>query len=501
MYSEQIDKQLKKVRAGILAKPGRLLIDGEWVEAQSGETLDVLDPSTREVIGKVAAGAAADVDRAVKAARRAFETGPWPSMPAGERARLMWKLAEAIEQNGDELATLESLNGGNPFASNRFFDVMGAAERLRYNAGWTNKIGGHVPLAPPAGGMFSFSIREPIGVVGAIIPWNAPLFMAVGKIAPAIAAGCTIVLKPAELTPFTALRVGELAQEVGFPPGVINIVTGYGGEAGAALVDHRDVDKISFTGSTRVGKMILASSADRLKRVTLELGGKSPYIIFADADVDAAARAAANGIFLKTGQFCAAGTRVFAHRAVYDRVVATIAAAAERVRIGNALSDGTEMGPIISEAQLARVRSYVQAGVEQGAELVAGSAETPGGGYFHPATVLAGATPGMSVMTDEIFGPVLCVMPFDDENGLDEIAAMANDTDYGLAAYLWTRDVGTVHRMTRRIRAGSISVNGARGAGNEGLPFGGFKSSGIGREGGNLGVEGHTEIKTVNIAL
>nr|WP_246386411.1 aldehyde dehydrogenase family protein [Novosphingobium hassiacum] len=477
------------------------MIAGKWVSGASDELADVINPATTDVIGEVSIARDVDVDAAVIAARRAFEDGPWPRMTAGERARLIWKLADAIDGHSDELATLESLNGGNPFESNRQFDVRVAAERLRYNAGWTNKIGGMVPLAPTHGELFSYSMREPVGVVGAITPWNAPLIMAVGKIAPAVAAGCTIVLKPSELTPFTALRLGELAMEVGFPDGVINIVTGFGADVGQALVNHRDVNKISFTGSTRVGKSILAASADRLKRVTLELGGKSPIIIFPDADVEAAARATVAGIFFKSGQFCAAGTRVFAHRKIYDRVVAEMARVAKSVRIGDPLEVGTDMGPLISAAQLARVEAYVDGARKAGAEIVAEGGDTVGRGYFHPAMVLGGLKVDASAMQEEIFGPVLCVSAFDDDGGLDEVIKLANASDYGLAAYLWTRDVSVVHRMARSIRAGSISVNGARGAGNEGLPFGGYNQSGIGREGGSLGVEGHTEIKTVNIAI
>jgi phenylacetaldehyde dehydrogenase len=398
------------------------------------------------------------------------------------------------------LARLESLNGGNPLRSTRSVDVAGAAERLRYNAGWVNKIFGDTLLSSARGNTLSCSIREPIGVVGAITPWNAPLFMAAGKIALAVAAGCTVVLKPAELTPASAVRLGELIAEVGFPAGVINIVTGSGPLAGAALIEHPGIDKIAFTGSTAVGRSILAGAAKTMKRVTLELGGKSPVIIFPDGDVDVAARAAAMGVIFKTGQFCAAGTRIFAHRKAFERVLQQIARIFGAVKVGPALNADTEMGPIISRKQLDRVMGFIDAGRADGAEVVCGGKRLPGEGHFVEPTVLAHTRPQMSVMREEIFGPVLCVTPFDDGNGLDEIIALANDSDYGLAARVWTRDLGIAHRLIRRIKAGSVSINGAGGPGaGEGLPFGGFKLSGIGREGGHEGVESYTELKTVAI--
>ena len=431
---------------------------------------------------------------------QAFEEGPWSTLPAPERARRMMRLAEALDANADELARLESLNGGNPLRSTRSVDVAGAAERLRYNAGWVNKIFGDTLLSSPRGSTLSCSIREPIGVVGAITPWNAPLFMAAGKIALAVAAGCTVVLKPAELTPASAVRLGELIAEVGFPAGVINIVTGLGPLAGAALIEHPGIDKIAFTGSTAVGRSILAGAAKTMKRVTLELGGKSPVIIFPDGDVDMAARAAAMGVIFKTGQFCAAGTRIFAHRKVFERVLQQIVRIFGAVKVGPALNADTEMGPIISRKQLDRVMGFIDAGRADGAELVCGGKRLPGEGHFVEPTVLAHTRPQMSVMREEIFGPVLCVTPFDDGNGLDEIIALANDSDYGLVARVWTRDLGVAHRLIRRIKAGSVSVNGAGGpSAGEGLPFGGFKLSGIGREGGHEGVESYTELKTVAI--
>lgn len=483
-----------------LAQPLKLYIDGEWVEAQSRQTFEFEDPSTGRVIGNASLGGAADIDRAVKAARKAFEDGPWPMLPAADRGRLMLRLAETIEANGEELAYLESLNGGNPLRSTRAVDVGGAAERLRYNAGWVNKIFGDTMLSSGRGNAFSCSIREPIGVVGAITPWNAPLFMATGKIALAVAAGCTVVLKPAELTPATAIRLGELIAEVGFPRGVINIVTGLGTTAGAALVEHPGIDKIAFTGSTAVGRSIMAVAAKTMKRVTLELGGKSPVIVFPDGDIDTATRMAAMGVIFKSGQFCAAGTRLFAHQKIVDRVLQQVERIFKAVKVGPALRPETEMGPLISRKQLDRALSYIDAGRSDGAELVCGGGRLDGDGYFAEPTVIAHARPHMSVMREEVFGPVVCVTAFDDANGLDEIVTLANDSDYGLAARVWTRDLGVAHRMIRRIKAGSVSINGAGGPGaGEGLPFGGFKLSGIGREGGHEGVESYTEIKSVAI--
>lgn len=487
------------VLEAFLKQPLKLFINGDWVPAASGETFTFENPSTGRVIGRAASGSAVDIDRAVQAARAAFESGPWPLMSAAERAKIMVRLADAIDAHGDELARLESYNGGNPTRGTRA-EVAGASERLRYNAGWTNKIFGDTMLSSALSNSMLYSIREPIGVVGAITPWNAPFFMAVGKIALAIAAGCTVVLKPAELTPASTVRLGELIAQVGFPPGVVNIVTGTGPSAGQALVDHPGVDKLAFTGSTVVGKSILTSAAKMMKRVTLELGGKSPIVIFPDADLEAAARATAFGIVIKTGQFCAAGTRVFVHRKSFDRVAGQISAILGAVKIGPGLSPDTEMGPLISRKQLDRVNAYVDAGRHEGAEVVCGGERVKGEGYFVRPTILANTRGSMSVMREEIFGPVLCMSSFDDDKGLDEVTALANDTDYGLAARVWTRDLGIAHRMIRRIRSGSVNINGAGGpGGGEGLPFGGYRQSGIGREGGHEGVEAYTELKTVAI--
>lgn len=491
--------RLDALRTGFLARPHRLFIDGRWAPAQSGETLAVLDPSTGRPLASVAAGGAADIDAAVKAARKAFESGPWPKLSHGERSRLLYRLADLIERDADELALLESLDGGNPVRSTRAIDVAHSIDSLRYNAGWANKLTGETALSQPLSQAFSYSLREPIGVVGAITPWNAPFLMAVNKLAPALAAGCTVVLKPAELAPLSALRLGDLIEELGLPPGVVNIVTGYGGTAGQALVDHPDVNKISFTGSTRVGKSILTGSALNMKRVTLELGGKSPVIIFPDADIEAATQATSQTIFFKTGQFCAAGTRLIAHEKVFDRIVQGFTERARKLKVGPGIAPDTDMGPVISQKQLDRVMSYIEAGAHDGAEVITGGKRITGDGYFVEPTLLARVQPRMSVFQDEIFGPVLCATTFADDRELDRIVQLANDTSYGLAANIWTRDLSTAHRLARRIQAGTITING--GGREQPLPFGGFKQSGLGREGGREGVEAYTELKTVSIGL
>lgn len=490
---------LDQLRRGFLARAHLLFINGKWVPAQAGGTFAVIDPATGKELALAAAGEAADIDLAVKAARHAFRKGPWPSLSHAERGKVLLKLADAIERNADEIALLESLDGGNPVRSTRHVDIVMAIDSLRYNAGWTTKLTGETSLSSVAARSFSYTLREPIGVVGAITPWNAPFLMAVNKIAPALAAGCTVVLKPAELAPLSALRLGQLCEEIGLPPGVVNIVTGIGSAAGQALVDHPDVNKISFTGSTRVGKSILAGAALNMKRVTLELGGKSPVIIFPDADIEAATQATSQTIFFKTGQFCAAGTRLFAHEKVFDRVVEGFAERARKVRVGPGIAPDTDMGPVISEKQLERVLHYIGAGSSAGAELVTGGKRVDREGYFVQPTLLANVRPDMSVFQDEIFGPVLCAMSFSDAAELDRIADLANDTAYGLAANIWTRDLAAAHGLARRIQAGTITVNG--GGKEQPLPFGGYKQSGLGREGGREGIEAYTEVKTVAIGL
>jgi phenylacetaldehyde dehydrogenase len=483
----------------LLSQPLKMLIDGEWVSSQSGACMDVINPSNGQVLVQESLGGAYEVDLAVQAARRAFESGPWSRMRPAERTRLLLKLADALEHHGDELALLETLNTGKPLKMARAFDIGMAAECLRYNAGWATKLSGETRNVSLPGDWHAYTLREPVGVVGLIVPWNVPLAMAVSKISPALAAGCTVVLKPAELTPLTALRLGELIQAIGFPPGVVNIVTGLGHEAGQAIVDHPGVDKISFTGSTVVGKSLLASAAGNLKRVALELGGKSPVFIFPDADLDRAMDAAARGIFGNTGQVCAAGSRLFVHRSVADRVIEGIVQRARALRVAPGLSPDCEIGPVISARQRERVMGYIDSGRAEGAEVVAGGQAVQGEGFFVQPTVLVNTRPDMKVVREEIFGPVLSTQLFDDDS-LEQLAARGNDTEYGLSASIWTRDLRIAHQMVRRLRAGNVRVNAAAAL-DFAMPFGGYKQSGWGRENGREGVEAYTELKSVAIDL
>ncbi len=484
----------------ILSRPLRLLIDGTWCDAVGGLTLDVIDPCSGRVIAQAAAGDVADIDAAVVAARRAFERGAWPQLRPAERAKMLWRLAELIDANADELALLETLNTGKPLKLARMFDIAMAAESLRYFAGWVTKLNGETRSISLPGEWHTYTLREPVGVAGLIVPWNVPLPMAVNKIAPALAAGCTVVLKPAELTPLTAVRLGELVLEAGFPPGVVNIVCGLGSKAGQALVDHPDVDKISFTGSTPVGKRIVACAAGSLKRVSLELGGKSPVFVFPDADLERATNAAARGIFANTGQVCAAGSRLFVHRAVFDRVVQGVAERANKLRVGPGLHDDAEIGPVISARQRDRVLGYIESGVAEGAEVLAGGHALPGDGFFLQPTVMINTTGKMKLVREEIFGPVLSTFVFDDEDDLDGLAACGNDTEYGLSASIWTHDLARAHKLARRLRVGNVRVNAAA-APDFAMPFGGLKQSGWGRENGREGVEAFTELKSVAIDL
>ena len=490
---------LLKTFPPILNQPLKMLIDGQWVSSQSGATLSVINPSNGQVIAQESLGGQVDVDLAVQAARRALDSGPWQKMRPSERTRLMLKLADTIEQNGDELAMLETLNTGKPLKMARAFDISMAAECLRYNAGWATKLHGETRNVSLPGEWHAFTLREPVGVVGLIVPWNVPLAMAVSKIAPAIAAGCTVVLKPAELTPLTALRLGELIQEVGFPAGVINMVTGSGHEAGQAIVSHPGIDKISFTGSTAVGKSILAAASGNLKRVALELGGKSPVFIFADADLERAMDAAARGIFGNTGQVCAAGSRLFVHKKVADRVIEGIAQRARQLKVASGLSPDAEMGPVISERQRERVLEYIASGREDGAEIVTGGEAIQGEGFFVQPTVIVNTHPRMKIVQEEIFGPVLSTQIFDDES-LEQLAERGNDSIYGLSSSIWTRDLRTAHQMIRRLKAGNVRVNAAAAL-DFAMPFGGYKQSGWGRENGREGVEAYTELKSVAIDL
>ena len=483
----------------LLSQPLKMLIDGKWLASQNGACMDVINPSNGQVLVQESLGGAYEVDLAVQAARRAFEFGPWSRMRPSARSRMLLKLADELEQNGDELALLETLNTGKPLKLARAFDIGMAAECLRYNAGWATKLNGETRNVSLPGDWHAYTLREPVGVVGLIVPWNAPLAMAVSKIAPALAAGCTVVLKPAELTPLTALRLGELIQACGLPPGVVNIVTGLGHEAGQAIVDHPGVDKISFTGSTLVGKSILGSAAGNLKRVALELGGKSPVFIFADADLDRAIDAAARGIFGNTGQVCAAGSRLFVHRTVADRVIDGIVQRARQLRVAPGLSPDSEIGPVISARQRERVMGYINSGRAEGAEVAAGGQVVEGEGFFVQPTVLVNTHPRMKVVREEIFGPVLSTQLFDGDS-LEELATRGNATDYGLSASIWTRDLRLAHQLVRRLRAGNVRVNAAMAL-DFAMPFGGYKQSGWGRENGREGVEAYTELKSVAIDL
>jgi phenylacetaldehyde dehydrogenase len=485
--------------AAFLGRKHRLLIDGKWVPAVSGKAFDTYDPGTGRVIARVAEGDAADIDKAVTAARKAFDGGPWGKLTPSDRGRMIWKIADLMESNAEEFAELESLNNGMPLGAARGGAVALSADMFRYMAGWATKVTGETLTISTPGNYHAFTVREPVGVVGQIIPWNGPLAMAAWKLAPALATGCTVVLKPAEQTPLTALRLGELIEEAGIPAGVVNIVTGFGPTAGAAIAAHPGVDKVVFTGSTEVGRVIVQAAAGNLKKVSLELGGKSPVIVFPDADLARAAPGAAQGIFNNAGQVCTAGSRLYAHAKVFDRLLEGIADEAAKIRVGHGLSEGTQMGPVISQVQLDRVTGYIEAGKAAGAAIASGGKRIGNEGFFIAPTILTGTSPEMSVVREEIFGPVLCAMRFEDDD-LDRIAREANDTIYGLAGSIWTRDLSVAHKMARRIRAGRIGVN-IHGSVDAALPTGGFKQSGWGREKGHEGLHLYTEVKAVIMAL
>jgi phenylacetaldehyde dehydrogenase len=477
-----------------LSKPRKLLVDGQWVEAVSGKTFETYNPATGEVLARVAEGDRADIDLAVKAARKAFECGPWPEMLPAQRARLLWKLSDLIEQHKEELAELETLDNGKPVFFARLVDVPTAVEVFRYFAGWATKIeGSTIPISMPGAKYFAYTLREPVGVVGQIIPWNFPLIMAAWKLAPALSVGCTCVLKPAEQTPLTALRLGELIMEAGFPEGVVNIVAGYGETAGAALAAHPDVDKVAFTGSTAVGKMILNAASGNLKKVSLELGGKSPNVVFEDADLKAAIPGSANAIFFNQGQICTAGSRLFVQQGIFDQVVEGVAKISKKLRIGPGIDPSTNMGPLVSKEQLDRVCGYLDSGSKEGARAVAGGRRIGDTGYFVEPTVLVDVKPEMKVVREEIFGPVVTAIPFHEP---EEVAAFANDTVYGLASAVWTRDISKAHRTAAKLRAGTVWIN-CYNIFDPALPFGGYKQSGWGRESGRAVLDLYTENKSV----
>jgi phenylacetaldehyde dehydrogenase len=494
--------RLAPANVEFLGTPRRLLIDGAWREARGGKTFEVRDPSSDRIIGAVAEGAAADINLAVAAARRAFDDSEWSRMKPVDRERLMHRLADLIERDADTLAELEALDNGKSVVMARHVDVKHAIEVWRYMAGWPTKIEGRtLPISGtlvPGQEYAAFSQREPIGVVGAIIAWNFPFLLATWKTAPALAAGCTVVLKPAEETPLTALRLGELITEAGFPKGVFNVVTGLGPTAGAALAAHDHVDKVTFTGSTEVGRLIVRAAADNMKKVTVELGGKSPTIVLADANLDQAIAGAAGAIFFNQGQVCCAGSRLFVARKHFDAVMEGVAEQARGMKMGPGLDAGAQLGPLVSSVQRERVMKYVGEGLDAGARAVVGGRPVAAPGYYVEPTVFTDISDSMSIVREEIFGPVVVAQPFDD---LEEIARLANDTIYGLAASIWTKDVSKVFRLSKKIRAGTVWVN-CHNVLDPTMPFGGYKQSGWGRELGGEAVNSYLESKSlcINVA-
>jgi phenylacetaldehyde dehydrogenase len=485
-----------------LSTPRSMLIDGKWVKAQSGKTFEVFDPATGDLIATVAEGDKADIDLAVKAARRAFESGPWSRMTPSQRGRIIHRIGDLILENADELAALESLDNGKPKAVAKAADVTLSADMFHYMSGWATKIEGKsIPisaLAAPGIDFVSITRPEAIGVVGQIIPWNFPLLMAAWKLGPALATGCTVVLKVAEETPLSALRLGELLLEAGVPAGVVNIVPGFGETAGAALASHPGVDKVAFTGSTEVGRLIVQAASRDLKKVSLELGGKSPNIILDDADLDLAIPGATAAIFFNHGQCCNAGSRLFVQKRIFDEVVDGIAARAKTIKLGHGLMEDTEMGPLVSRVQYERVTGYLASGRKEGARALCGGDGLGGTGYFVPPTVLVDTNPGMQVVREEIFGPVLVATPFDQVD--DALIAEANNSIYGLAAGVWSGNTGRAHQIANKLRTGTVWIN-CYHVFDAALPFGGYKQSGWGREMGQAVLSNYLETKAITTRL
>ncbi|MEM8917402.1 MAG: aldehyde dehydrogenase family protein [Pseudomonadota bacterium] len=488
----------KAASALLASRAQKILIGGQWCEAESGEVFETLDPATGKVIGQLQRCDARDVDKAVSAARKALEGATWNGMTPMERSQILWRIADLIEANIDELAELETLDQGKALYVGRWAEIPGAINQFRYFSGLATKIeGATIPTSinyqPEGKDVFAYTQKEPVGVVGAIVPWNSPLVLTAMKLAPALAAGCTIVLKPAENTSLTAVRLLELMQEAGLPDGVVNLVTGYGNEAGAALAQHPGVDKIAFTGSTATGRQILDAAKGNLKKVTLELGGKSPVIIMPDADIDAAVQGAANAIFFNGGQVCIAGSRLYCHSSIRDKVIEGVAAIGDQIKLGHGLNPETQMGPLVSREHSAKVAEFIADGKSSGASIVAGGETSGPNASFVAPTVITDVKPDMRIVREEIFGPVVVVTPFDDT---DEVVAAANDSDYGLAAGVWTEGMSNGIRMANRLKAGTIWING-HAMYDASLPIGGMKQSGWGRDSGQAALENYLELKTV----
>ncbi|MBT3881228.1 MAG: aldehyde dehydrogenase family protein [Candidatus Scalindua sp.] len=485
----------KMIKEDLIIKPGKLFINGRWVDSVSGKTFDTLNPATEEVITSIAEGDKADIDLAVTAAREAFENGPWKKIDARDRGRILLEIANLIEKNKDELALLDTMDNGKPINETTNADIPLVIDCFMYYAGWADKI--HGETIPVRGDFFNYTLREPVGVVGQIIPWNFPLLMAAWKIAPALACGNTVVLKPAEQTPLTALRLGEICQEAGLPDGVLNIVTGYGPTAGAALAEHMDVDKIAFTGGSATGRIIMQAASKNLKRISLELGGKSPNIVFADSDIDSAVAGAMTGIFFNQGEVCCAGSRLFLEKSIHEEFVDKLSNKAANMRVGNPEDAGTQMGAQVSKEQFDKILGYIDTGKQEGAKLVTGGERCGEKGYFIRPTIFDAVDNNMKIAREEIFGPVVSAITFDD---VSEVVRQGNLSIYGLAAAVWTRDIKKAHRLARDLKAGTIWIN-TYNALDTASPFGGFKQSGFGRELGVHALELYTQVKSVWINL